>query len=347
MPFGGPLYLVTAPSFNLPPRLYGNVYARAERVLNTFEQRDNSTGVLNIGRKGSGKTLLSKCIANLAAERHNMPTILVNNPWSPEAFNDMVQKINQPVVLLFDEFEKNFETRNYSDDESSADQEKLLTLLDGVASSKKLFLFTVNDRYKLNNFLINRPGRIFYKFEYDQLDDDIVAEYLEDVLDVQHNHFVDDILKHSKTITDFNFDILQAIVEELNRYGGPLKEVLSTVNIDVADSRCKYDIVVTDKNKKVVFEYKNMTVNPYQFSIPVDVMLMQQQRKKKRDSEGSVNIGLAPVNFAIESENGTEVTFTQHDVTRIDTNGTIVAVKNGYTLTATPVQTNQWYDVAW
>ena len=42
--------------FSLPPKLYGDTAKRAERIINTYLDRDNrSTGVLLSGHKGSGK----------------------------------------------------------------------------------------------------------------------------------------------------------------------------------------------------------------------------------------------------------------------------------------------------
>ena len=56
----GNLYLEMIDAFEIPNKLYGNCLRHTDRILNTFMNRDGSTGVLLTGEKGSGKTLLAK-----------------------------------------------------------------------------------------------------------------------------------------------------------------------------------------------------------------------------------------------------------------------------------------------
>ena len=75
-----------------------------------------------------------------------------------------------------DEFEKTYtkEGKNY--------QAKILTLFDGVYSSKKLFLLTCNDKSKMDSHMLNRPGRLYYLLEFHGLDQAFIREYCEDNL---------------------------------------------------------------------------------------------------------------------------------------------------------------------
>ena len=135
----------------------GNVAKTSSRILNTFLDRPRSTGVLLVGEKGSGKTLLAQYTAIIAANEKNIPTIVINKPWHGDQFNAFIQSIDQPAVILFDEFEKTYRRGdgdiNY--------QEKILTLFDDVYSSQKLFLLTCNDKYRMNSHMMNRPGRLY------------------------------------------------------------------------------------------------------------------------------------------------------------------------------------------
>ena len=76
-------------------------------------------------------------------------------------------------MVLFDEFEKVYD---------SDEQEEMLTLLDGVFPSKKLFVLTCNDKWRVNQHMRNRPGRIFYMLDFTGLDEDFVVEYCHDNL---------------------------------------------------------------------------------------------------------------------------------------------------------------------
>ena len=130
-------------------KIYGNTINRVDRFLNTFHSRPSSTGILLSGEKGSGKTLLAKLIAQKALEE-GIPTVVINQPFCGEDFNLFMQSITQPLVVLFDEFEKVY-------DEQA--QEQLLTLLDGVYPSKKLFVLTANNRYNINPNMTNPVQR--------------------------------------------------------------------------------------------------------------------------------------------------------------------------------------------
>lgn len=228
------LFLETIESFEIKGKLYGNVTSNADRILRTFMDRNTSTGVLLSGIKGSGKTLLSKVIS-VEGARQGIPTIVVNSSLSGESFNTFVQMIKQPTIFLFDEFEKVYQ-RNMS-------QEQMLTLLDGVYPSKKLFLFTTNNRQRMNINMLNRPGRIYYLLDFDSPDEAFVREYCKDNLKATEH--IEKVVGISGFFTTFNFDLLKAMVEEMNRYNETPAEVLRFLNArpEVAAS-AKYTAVV-------------------------------------------------------------------------------------------------------
>ena len=170
----GEYFLETIAPFELPKKLYGNVLKNASRIINTYHERTASTGVLLTGEKGSGKTMLAKNISQLLLAQ-GVSTIVINECWYGDVFNRFVQSIDVPCVIVFDEFEKVYKTDK---------QENLLTLLDGVISTKKLFIFTTNDTYRINEHLCNRPGRVFYTIKYTGLEEAFIREYCEDNLKV-------------------------------------------------------------------------------------------------------------------------------------------------------------------
>ncbi len=200
-------YLEIVEDFSLPPKIYGDTLIKTQRVLNTFNSRPHSTGVLLVGDKGSGKTLLAKNISKEAVHM-GIPTLVINSSFTGDQFNSFIQSIHQPAIIIFDEFEKTYDSKG---------QEAILTLLDGVFPSKKLFILTSNDKYKIDDNMKNRPGRIYYMFTFKGLGEEFIREYCEDNLNDKSK--IDDLVKVSSMFDSFNFDLLCAFVEEVNRYG--------------------------------------------------------------------------------------------------------------------------------
>ena len=214
----GQFYLEQIESFAIKGKLYGDTLKNTDRILRTFKDRSASTGVMLAGEKGSGKSLLAKNIS-ATAMAEGIPTIVINAPWKGDGFNKFLQMIEQPTVILFDEFEKVYDRE---------DQEHILTLLDGVFPSKKLFVLTCNDKYRVDTHMRNRPGRIFYMIDFKGLDANFIREYCEDNLEAKQH--IDQIVSIAGTFDQFNFDMLKALVEDMNRYNETPQEVLRVLN---------------------------------------------------------------------------------------------------------------------
>jgi len=213
------LFLDKIDCFNIPHKRYGNNDRYAQRILNSFKLRNQATGVLLCGEKGSGKSLLAKTLANIA-QAEGLPVIVVNTPRTGDAFFQLIQRIEQPAIILFDEFEKVYD---------SDKQKEVLTLLDGIYPSNKLYVFTVNDKWKLDVNMRNRPGRIFYSIDYKGIEEKFIREYCEDNLNDKSQ--VDHIVRINTLFSAFNFDMLQALVEEMNRYNEDPFEAIQLLNI--------------------------------------------------------------------------------------------------------------------
>jgi len=304
-PFGN-LYLEQIESFVKPSKLYGDTFKNTDRIIRTFTERTVSTGIMLNGEKGSGKTLLAKNIAIELAEQ-GVPTIVINSPWHGDNFNKLLQDIEQPCMVLFDEFEK-----VYDRDE----QESILTLLDGVFGSKKLYALTCNDKWRVDQHMRNRPGRIYYMIDFKGLGAEFITEYCNDNLDAKHH--IEKICSIASLFAEFNFDMLKALVEEMNRYNESPQESLRMLNAKPEfDGGTKYDVKVVFNGVDV--EGVNPSVfdgNPLQqkgISVGFDPEPENDDGEWKSQTfstEALVSISAVDGKFVFE-DNGTRLTLTR------------------------------------
>lgn len=238
------LFLEMVDGFEAPSKLYGDTLKTADRILNTFDSRTVSTGVMLNGEKGSGKTLLAKMLSIKGAQQ-GIPTIIINQPWTGDKFNKFMQDIEQPCIVLFDEFEKVYD---------SDDQEAALTLLDGVFPSKKLFIITCNDKWRINEHMRNRPGRVFYMIDYKGLESDFIREYCNDCL-VNKTH-TERVVEIAALFEQFNFDMLKALIEEMNRYDEPPQQALKMLNVKAEyNNNSRFDVQLWVGGREIVGDF--------------------------------------------------------------------------------------------
>lgn len=217
-------------------KIYGSANVVADRIINTFRDRvGRTTGVLLGGEKGSGKTLLMSRISSILAPE-GIPTIIINQSYTGDAFNAFIAAIKQPAVLAFDEFEKVYDAQQ---------QEAILTLLSGLFETHKLVVMTVNDKTKINQHMVNRPGRLFYNIEYRGVDEETIRQYCQDKLKNQEH--IDDIVSVSESIFGFNFDMLVSLVEEMNRYDEPVEKAIKLMNITFSAYGAEYEVTLIDE----------------------------------------------------------------------------------------------------
>lgn len=292
-------YLEEGPEFKLPETVYGKASSLCERILRTFRDRTSNTGVLLSGPKGSGKTLLSKLIS-MSSE---LPVIIVNERFKEiNDFCTFFQSIEGEAVVLFDEFEKVFPRDvDFDDDEDRSSQSSLLSLFDGVFSGKKLYILTCNDSFRISPFLKNRPGRIHYFIEFEGVEKEFIEQYCEKNLNNKNR--LSEILNLSYAMVVFTFDMLQALVEEINRYDEPVFEALKILNIKMSFlDESKFEATVTKNKKLVKSELRYDRINPAKDIVRIEL-----------------------------TETNEELTFTPEDIIKIPTKGEFVyASINGF-----------------
>lgn len=301
--FGG-MFLQTVDAFTAPSKLYGDTNRRADRILNTYRVRPASTGVMLTGEKGSGKTLLAKTLSIRAAEL-GFPTILVNNPFTGDKFNKLIQDIDQECVIIFDEFEKVYDKE---------DQEQALTLLDGVYPSKKLFVITCNDKWRVNEHMRNRPGRIFYMIEFKGLGPDFIREYCNDNLNqIEH---IERIVDLAALFDEFNFDMLKALVEEMNRYGETPAEALTMLNAKPEyNGRAEFEFVGFSVDGKEI-EKQDLDRNSWSGNPLTQPVHFEYDPQPDNDDSNWIRITLRPNDIKkVDADKGTYAYVTQNGIT--------------------------------
>lgn len=297
-------------AFIMPPKIYGKANGYCERIMNTFKDRNGATGVLLSGEKGSGKTLLTKSLSvNLAKE--GVPTLVINSPWCGDIFNKFIQSILQPCIVLFDEFEKIF------DDE---DQQKVLTLLDGVFPSKKLFLLTINDGF-IDSHMRNRPGRLFYSIRYKGLDSEFVREFAEDQL---HNKdHIEKLVQIADCFSAFNFDMLKCVVEDMNRYKESPADVMKVLNarLEYDSNRIPYMVDIFEGDTKLPlnsYQPHRLNMSPLTVDDKPHINIYRYKNKKTKEAV-----------YSEDAEDDDDVAYTALDAVPLNDSNLVTLMKGG------------------
>ena len=219
-------FLEKHPDVTITEKLYGHHKEKVNKILDSFNKFDRNMGVIFSGAKGIGKSMAAKLMSQMAMGR-GLPVILINE-YLP-GVSDLLNDIEQEVVVIFDEFDKTYSSGNRDNEGGCDKQTEFLTLLDGFGVGKKLYVVTCNSLYRLNDFLVNRPGRFHYHIVFSYPTDDEIREYLTDKLDKQYLREIDSVIAFSKRV-DLNYDCLRAIAFELNT-GISFAEAIKDLNI--------------------------------------------------------------------------------------------------------------------
>lgn len=242
-------YLERVDNLDVPAITYGDTVSKAQRVVDTYLSRQGkNTGLLLQGDKGSGKTLQAKFISAKLREEYGIPTIMINAPFHDSNFVAFMAKIKQPAMVMFDEFDKVYSDKTH--------QEQILTLLDGTGGYNKMFVLTKNAGY-ISEFFQNRPSRIFYTFNYEKIGLATLQDFLE--VNLKEKRFTEDFMRMWDLAWTLSFDVVQSIVEELNRYPTiSFREAVETMGITMGEDRSR-PLKIT----KAVFNGVDLTNKAY------------------------------------------------------------------------------------
>lgn len=198
-------YLVRKEDFKLPKKIYGDQSIVDRWVKSLKNNTSKNLGILLTGLKGSGKTITAQkfCIDV------QLPVILISEDFNGPEFLDFMSNVKLGKCVVFiDEYEK-----IYNKDENQFD---LLSLMDGTFETQLIFLLTVNS-YKINDYLVNRLGRIKYVKQYSDLEMETVNEVIDDML--IDKTLVNSIYEFFEKVNIRTFDILINLIKEMNLFG--------------------------------------------------------------------------------------------------------------------------------
>lgn len=215
-------------------KMYGNGQERIARIMAGWEKMHRSYGVLMSGNGGMGKTMLMRNLACQMQEKFELPIVIVDSP-SPGlvAYLDSLDA----CIVIFDEFEKNFSTESEEGDQ----QAQFLTLFDGLSSTKRMYIVTVNDLSSLNDFIVNRTGRFHAHLRFSYPSAESIEEYLLDAgVDADN---VAKVVQFAAT-SPLNYDHLRAIAFEMTQVGGDFTDVVGDLNIKSVKAEM-FDVILT------------------------------------------------------------------------------------------------------
>lgn len=228
-------------NFTFDYKIYGLRTELINRTLQLWKNTTGNIGILLNGTKGTGKSVTSQIVCNNMIENFDMPVLLINEPY--ENLADILALIPQDIVVMIDEFEKVFSTTDM--DGSNVDlSQRLLSLMDGAMASeyRRLFVFTTNKKW-IDENLLQRPGRLRYVVEFNDLKLSEISEIVDDLL--IYPEFKEDTISFISTLEIITVDIVKSIIQEVNIFKESPENFKHIFNVQ--EKSDTYNIYIDDK----------------------------------------------------------------------------------------------------
>lgn len=209
-------------NISLPQQLYTPESDKKfiDKIINYHNSKtEGTTGVMLMGTKGTGKTVLAKEIAMAS----NMPIFIIDRSMHLRCLKNLFSRISENVCIIFDEMDKMCRER---------ESDYVLKALDGIDTvGHNLVIMTCNEIGDIDDYILDRCSRIRYYKQFDEMPPSMIKQILEDRLDDSSN---------VKDITDFistnfgiiSFDNVAAFADEINAYpNSSYEELMEDMNI--------------------------------------------------------------------------------------------------------------------
>jgi hypothetical protein len=259
---------------------YGKLPLLREKFKTEISYYDK-LGILLLGEKGSGKSLLAKQICNDS----NLPIVIVKESFEGSELSDILNNIPNKFILFIDEFEKLFSTNSK---EKNNPQDKFLSILDGNDTSKFITLLTANDENKINSYFKNRTKRIKYFIEFEVLNKQDVEEVLIDMnidKEIQSK-----IINIHRIVGELNYDVLMEVINEFKRYPNySLNDILYFLNIEIKESEYNLTVYSDINGKEEPIAIDKIVCNPY-LDINIDIYPRSKGDYIVNSKDNTINI---------------------------------------------------------
>lgn len=220
----GYYFLTTRKPFKLPTKIYSDPQQYVDRFLHTYRTRKQGMGVLLSGDKGTGKTLMAKMLANQC----NMPVIRVTTGYTGQALTEFIEMLQVPCMFFVDEFEKLYAASPDRRSQEGSPSEYFLSLLDGTAINRHLWVLTSNS-HDVGEYFAGRPGRIRYHKQFHGLDHEMIAEIIND--NIKDQDLASSTMRMAASVTNMSLDALMCIIEEVNIHKEAPDKFMSYFNV--------------------------------------------------------------------------------------------------------------------
>ncbi len=294
--------------FNVPEKIYGQTLNRVSRIMNGYSKATSAFNIGLFGSKGAGKSLLASVLGNTCIQQ-GIPVIDVSDSFEAnEGYINFIESIGD-CCIIFDEFLKRLgKTDEPCNSESDArekekivanrNQNKILNFFQGTGSIKRLMVLIDNSKQNLNEFFKDRPGRMYYTFNYRNIEEAVVREYCADK--GLSDELTDEFVKYSHQY-HITFDSMQALVEEHLAYPSdsleeltqilnvPTMFVVKDLDVDIvstSDLSEKYEI-----DPKAVLDFKSNSITisySYTNELYREVPLTEKEYQTLKDSDGDL-----------------------------------------------------------
>lgn len=243
-------------------KMYGKeIPALTDIILSHFKRSEDPVGLLALGKKGCGKSLLCETISNAAMDTLDMPVLMLDEAL-PKAIVSNALKAARPCVLFIDEYEKIYKPDyRQNGKEQKPDADELLTVFSDKNMGQVLTLVAANRKQDISPYILDRPERFLYRVEHGKVDNEVVEEICDDYK--LHKDVKSYIVEYAED-TNANLDTVITLAKNSTSFTKPtqLRNIFKYLNVVKPRQWgwCVYTVSGQPEGIKAETERKNLVL---------------------------------------------------------------------------------------